>query len=208
MFEIRNQEERTRHATETQERRKDFESTNTSILNNHTTTISEFKSNHQLRLKEINETWKNKLNRETIENQEHVITLSQEHELEKKKWSIAITQEREEKEKMISLNQEYVTEKNSASKVYADALSKYDLEIENQKTQIQKEMQSQIKEVSIQAKERHANGSTVVDIFIPPPYFQPVSLSFSRSPLSKIPKQVFFNPINIFNSFTHSITVL
>ena len=159
LFEIRNQEERTRHATETQERRKDFESTNTSILNNHTTTISEFKSNHQLRLKEIIETWKNKLNRETIENQEHVITLSQEHELEKKKWSIAITQEREEKEKMISLNQEYVTEKNSASKVYADALSKYDLEIENQKTQIQKEMQSQIKEVSIQAKERHANGA-------------------------------------------------
>ena len=49
--------------------------------------------------------------------------------------------------------------------------------------------------------------STVVDISIHPPSFKPVSLSFSRSPLSKTPKQVFFNPINIFDSFTHSITV-
>ena len=46
--------------------------------------------------------------------------------------------------------------------------------------------------------------STVVDISIPPPSFKPVSLSLSRSPLSKTPKQVFFNPINIFDSFTHS----
>ena len=37
--------------------------------------------------------------------------------------------------------------------------------------------------------------------------FKPVSLSLSRSSLSKTPKQVFFNPINIFDSFTHSITV-
>ena len=37
--------------------------------------------------------------------------------------------------------------------------------------------------------------STVVDISIPPPSFKPVSLSLSRSPLSKTPKQVFFNPI-------------
>ena len=36
--------------------------------------------------------------------------------------------------------------------------------------------------------------STVVDISIPPPSFKPVSLSLSRSPLSKTPKQVFFNP--------------
>ena len=50
--------------------------------------------------------------------------------------------------------------------------------------------------------------STVVDISIPPSSFKPVSLSLSRSPLSKTPKQVFFNPINIFDSFTHSITVL
>ena len=50
--------------------------------------------------------------------------------------------------------------------------------------------------------------STVVDISIPPPSFKPVSWSLSRSPQSKIPKQVFFNPINIFDSFTHSITVL
>ena len=50
--------------------------------------------------------------------------------------------------------------------------------------------------------------STVVDISIPPPSFQPVSLSLPRSSLSKTPKQVFFNPINIFDSFTHSITVL
>ena len=37
-----------------------------------------------------------------------------------------------------------------------------------------------------------ANGSTVVDISIPPPYFKLVSLSSPRSPLSKTPKQVFF----------------
>jgi len=52
------------------------------------------------------------------------------------------------------------------------------------------------------------NESTVVDIYIPPPSFKPLSLSLSRSSLSKTPKQVFFNPINIFDSFTHSITVL
>ena len=39
--------------------------------------------------------------------------------------------------------------------------------------------------------------STVVDISMTPPSFNPVSLSLSRSPLSKTPKQVFFNPINI-----------
>jgi len=39
--------------------------------------------------------------------------------------------------------------------------------------------------------------STVVSISIHPPSFKPVSLSLSRSPLSKTPKQVFFNPINI-----------
>ena len=43
--------------------------------------------------------------------------------------------------------------------------------------------------------ERHANGSTVVDISIPPPPFKLVPLSSPRSPLSKTPKQVFFNPI-------------
>ena len=37
--------------------------------------------------------------------------------------------------------------------------------------------------------------STVVDISMTPPFFLPVSLSLSRSPLSKTPKQVFFNPI-------------
>ena len=50
--------------------------------------------------------------------------------------------------------------------------------------------------------------STVVDISIPPPSYRHVSLSLSQSPLSKTPKQVFFNPINIFVTFTHSITVL
>jgi hypothetical protein len=50
--------------------------------------------------------------------------------------------------------------------------------------------------------------STIVDISIHSPSFQPVSLSLPRSSLSKTPKQVFFNPINIFDSFTHSITVL
>ena len=44
--------------------------------------------------------------------------------------------------------------------------------------------------------------STVVEISIPPPSFKHVSLSLSRSLLSKTPKQVFFNPINILNSFT------
>ena len=52
-----------------------------------------------------------------------------------------------------------------------------------------------------------ANGSTVVDISIHPPSFKPVSLSLSRFSQSKTPKQVFFNPINIFDSFTHSVTV-
>jgi hypothetical protein len=41
--------------------------------------------------------------------------------------------------------------------------------------------------------------STVVDISITPPSFKPVSLSLSRiSSILKQPKQVFFNPINIF----------
>ena len=40
--------------------------------------------------------------------------------------------------------------------------------------------------------------STVVDILIIPPSFQSVSLFLSRSPLSKTPKQIFFNPLNIF----------
>ena len=44
--------------------------------------------------------------------------------------------------------------------------------------------------------------STVDDISIPLPSFKPVSLSLSRSSRSKTPKQVFFNPINIFDSFT------
>ena len=44
--------------------------------------------------------------------------------------------------------------------------------------------------------------STVVDISIAPHSLKLVSLSLSRSPLSKTPKQVFFNPINIFDSFT------
>ena len=48
--------------------------------------------------------------------------------------------------------------------------------------------------VSIQAKRASiANGSTVVDISIPPPFFKPVSLSLSRiSFYFKTPKQVFF----------------
>ena len=44
--------------------------------------------------------------------------------------------------------------------------------------------------------------STVVDFSIPPPSFKHVSLSSPRSPLSKTPKQVIFNPINIFDTFT------
>ena len=46
---------------------------------------------------------------------------------------------------------------------------------------------------------------TVVDISIPSSSFKPFSLSLSQSPLSKTPKQVFFNPY--FDFFTHSITV-
>ena len=44
--------------------------------------------------------------------------------------------------------------------------------------------------------------STVVDISMTPPSFKPVSLTLSRSPLSKTHKEVFFNPINIFDTFT------
>ena len=49
--------------------------------------------------------------------------------------------------------------------------------------------------VSINTKKRESVQSRI-------PSFTPVPLSFSRSPLSKTPKQVFFNPINIFDSFT------
>ena len=35
------------------------------------------------------------------------------------------------------------------------------------------------------------------------PSFKPVSLSLSRSPLSKTPKQVFFNPIHILTLLPH-----
>ena len=52
----------------------------------------------------------------------------------------------------------------------------------------------------------HFYSSTVVDIFIPPPSFKPVSLSLSRiSFYSKTPKQVFFNPINIFWHLLHTL---
>ena len=48
--------------------------------------------------------------------------------------------------------------------------------------------------------------STVVDISIPLPSFKPVSLSLSRiSSIVKHPKQVFFNPINIFDIFYHTL---
>ena len=47
----------------------------------------------------------------------------------------------------------------------------------------------------------HREWSTVVDISIRPSSFKPVLLPLSRSPLSKTPKQVFFNPINIFDIF-------
>ena len=42
------------------------------------------------------------------------------------------------------------------------------------------------------AKERHAKGSTVVDISIPPPSFKPAPLSSPRFLVSKTPKQVIF----------------
>ena len=44
--------------------------------------------------------------------------------------------------------------------------------------------------------------STLVDIFKTLPSFKPILLFLSRSPLSKTPKQVFFNPIHIFVTFT------
>ena len=47
----------------------------------------------------------------------------------------------------------------------------------------------------------YSEWSTVVDISIPPPSFKPVSLSLLRSPLSKTPKHVIFNPINILTVF-------
>ena len=63
--------------------------------------------------------------------------------------------------------------------------------------------------VNTKRRSEHREWSTVVKICIPPPSFKPVSLSLSRSPLSKTPKQVFFNPINIFDIFYHTLfTVL
>ena len=51
--------------------------------------------------------------------------------------------------------------------------------------------------------------STVVDISIPPLSFKHILLSLSRiSSFLKHPNKSFFNPINIFDTFTHSITVL
>jgi len=44
--------------------------------------------------------------------------------------------------------------------------------------------------------------STVVDISITPPSFKPVSLYLSRSSPFKTPKQVFFNPMHILDTFT------
>jgi hypothetical protein len=55
-----------------------------------------------------------------------------------------------------------------------------------------KNLKSKNDMVSIQAKERHANGSTVVDISTKPPFFKLVPLSSHRSPLSKTPKHVIF----------------
>ena len=46
------------------------------------------------------------------------------------------------------------------------------------------------------------NGSTVVDVSMTLPSFNPVSVSLSRFSQSKTPKQVFFNPMNIFDTFT------
>ena len=48
------------------------------------------------------------------------------------------------------------------------------------------------KSIGKYSSQGHANGSTVVDIFITPPSFKLDSLSQSRSLLSKTPKQVFF----------------
>ena len=50
--------------------------------------------------------------------------------------------------------------------------------------------------------------SNADDISIPPPSFELVSLSLSPSPLSKIPKQVFFNPYKyIWTSFYHTLII-
>ena len=47
--------------------------------------------------------------------------------------------------------------------------------------------------------------STVVDISMTPPSFKPDSLFLSRSHLSKTPKQVFFDVVNIFDIFYHTL---
>ena len=53
---------------------------------------------------------------------------------------------------------------------------------------------------------RQSEWSTVVDIFIPPPSFKPVSLPLSRSPLYlKHPNKSFFNAINIFEHLLHTL---
>ena len=49
------------------------------------------------------------------------------------------------------------------------------------------------------------NGSTVVDISIYPPSFKFVPLLSPRSPLSKTPKQVFFNPIKYILTLLHTL---
>ena len=64
-------------------------------------------------------------------------------------------------------------------------------------------------DVSIQAKERASrNGSTVS--YRHSDFYQLITLLMSSIELhlSNKPKQVFFNPINIFDTFTHSITLL
>ena len=82
----------------------------------------------------------------------------------------------------------------------------YTVENENLKTRLgEMEVELETAGKSIQSEAAAREWSTVVDISITPPYFKPVSLSLSRSPLSKTPKQVFFNPMNIFDIFYHTL---
>jgi hypothetical protein len=96
---------------------------------------------------------------------------------------------------------------NSNDRGVEDAQSMYDDMNRNKAKRFKadKEFVNASSEYSSERERASRNGSTVVDISIPPLSFRPVSLILPRSPLSKTPKQVFFNPINIFDIFYHTL---
>ena len=75
-------------------------------------------------------------------------------------------------------------------------------------TTVQVNMNTISKPVSKSSERAAREWSTVVDISVTYPSFKPGSASLSRSPLSKTPKQVFFNPINILTLLPHNNTII